>query len=105
MALGFEEAVLLETAAICALRRNLSLAILPNGSIRTAGSDNYRLPKQRRAEWANAFLLAEMLGWPCFTQVERFTLTRCLPPSNSVLNMGCVVAGSLACGDCRASVR
>lgn len=40
----------------------------------SAGSDNYRLPKQRRAEWANAILLAEMLGWPCFTQVERFTL-------------------------------
>ncbi len=32
MALGFEEAVLLETAADLPLRRNLSLAILPNGS-------------------------------------------------------------------------
>ncbi len=105
MALGFEEAVLLETAADRALRRNLSLAILPNGSIRIRGSDNYRLPKQRRAEWANAILLAEMLGWPCFTQVERFTLDGCLSPSNSVLNMVCVVAGFAACGDCRASVR
>ncbi|ELU7478919.1 electron transfer flavoprotein subunit beta/FixA family protein [Escherichia coli] len=57
MALGFEEAVLLETAA--------DLRFAPEFVARHI------------AEWQNGqtpFLLAEMLGWPCFTQVERFTL-------------------------------
>lgn len=41
----------------------------------SAGADNYWLPKQRRAEWANAiFAGGNAGGWPCFTQVERFTL-------------------------------
>lgn len=40
----------------------------------SAGADNYWLPKQRRAEWANAIFAGGNAGLACFTQVERFTL-------------------------------
>lgn len=57
---------------ICALRRNLSLAILPNGSIRIRIITGCQSSEGQNGQ--TPFLLAEMLGWPCFTQVERFTL-------------------------------
>ena len=52
MALGFEEAVLLETAA--------DLRFAPEFVARHI--DNYRLPKQRRAEWANAIFAGGNAG-------------------------------------------
>ena len=69
MALGFEEAVLLETAADLRFRRIAEwqhqnpLDLIITGCQSSEGQ-NGQTP----------FLLAEMLGWPCFTQVERFTL-------------------------------
>ncbi|EFB2192219.1 MFS transporter [Escherichia coli] len=75
MALGFEEAVLLETAAdlrfasefvarhIAEWQRQNPLDLIITGCQSSEGQ-NGQTP----------FLLAEMLGWPCFTQVERFTL-------------------------------
>ncbi|GAB3991220.1 hypothetical protein GCM10029978_119550 [Actinoallomurus acanthiterrae] len=63
MALGFEEAVLLETAADLRfapefVARHIAEWQLPE----SAGSDNYRLPKQRRAEWANAIFAGGNAG-------------------------------------------
>ena len=63
MALGFEEAVLLETAAdlrFCAgiCRSPYCRMAVPE----SAGSDNYWLPKQRRAEWANAIFAGGNAG-------------------------------------------
>lgn len=75
MALGFEEAVLLETAAdlrfapefvarhIAEWQRQNPLELIITGCQSSEGQ-NGQTP----------FLLAEMLVWPCFTQVERFTL-------------------------------
>ncbi len=75
MALGFEEAVLLETAAdlrfapefvarhIAEWQRQNPLDLIITGCQSSEGQ-NGQTP----------FLLAEMLVWPCFTQVERFTL-------------------------------
>lgn len=40
----------------------------------SAGSDNYRLPKQRRAEWANAIFAGGNAGLALLHPVERFTL-------------------------------
>ncbi|HAY5216556.1 TPA: electron transfer flavoprotein subunit beta/FixA family protein [Escherichia coli] len=75
MALGFEEAVLLETAA--------DLRFAPEFVARHIAEWQYQNPLEliitgcQSSEGQNGqtpFLLAEMLGWPCFTQVERFTL-------------------------------
>lgn len=94
MALGFEDAVLLETAA--------DLRFAPEFVARHIAEWQYQNPLEliitgcQSSEGQNGqtpFLLAEMLGWPCFTQVERFTSTRRLSPSNSVLKTGCAVAG------------
>ncbi len=75
MALGFEEAVLLETAAdlrfasefvarhIAEWQRQNPLDLIITGCQSSEGQ-NGQTP----------FLLAETLGWPCFTPVERFTL-------------------------------
>ncbi|WP_420900328.1 electron transfer flavoprotein subunit beta/FixA family protein [Escherichia coli] len=74
-ALGFDQAVLLETAAdlrfapefvarhIAEWQRLNPLDLIITGSQSSEGQ-NGQTP----------FLLAEMLGWPCFTQVESFTL-------------------------------
>lgn len=75
MALGFEDAVLLETAA--------DLRFAPEFVARHIAEWQYQNPLEliitgcQSSEGQNGqtpFLLAEMLGWPCFTQVERFTL-------------------------------
>ncbi len=75
MALGFEEAVLLETAA--------DLRFAPEFVARHIAEWQHQNPLDliitgcQSSEGQNGqtpFLLAEMLGWPCFTQVERFTL-------------------------------
>lgn len=75
MALGFEEAVLLETAA--------DLRFAPEFVARHIAEWQYQNPLDliitgcQSSEGQNGqtpFLLAEMLVWPCFTQVERFTL-------------------------------
>ncbi len=105
MALGFEEAYCWRRRQICALRRNLSLAICRMAASESAGSDNYRLPKQRGQNGQTPFLLAEMLVWPCFTRWSVLLSTRRLSPLNSVLKRAALLPGSLACGDCRASVR
>ena len=77
MALGFEDAVLLETAA--------DLRFAPEFVARHIAEWQYQNPLEliitgcQSSEGQNGqtpFLLAEMLGWPCFTQVERFTLER-----------------------------
>lgn len=94
MALGFEEAVLLETAA--------DLRFAPEFVARHIAEWQHQNPLDliitgcQSSEGQNGqtpFLLAEMLGWPCFTRWSVSLSTRCLSPSNSVLNMGCVVAG------------
>ena len=75
MALGFEEAVLLETAA--------DLRFAPEFVALHIAEWQYQNPLEliitgcQSSEGQNGqtpFLLAEMLVWPCFTQVERFTL-------------------------------
>ncbi|HBN1708828.1 TPA: electron transfer flavoprotein subunit beta/FixA family protein [Escherichia coli] len=75
MALGFEDAVLLETAA--------DLRFAPEFVARHIAEWQYQNPLDliitgcQSSEGQNGqtpFLLAEMLVWPCFTQVERFTL-------------------------------
>lgn len=93
MALGFEEAVLLETAAdlrfapefvarhIAEWQRQNPLDLIITGCQSSEGQ-NGQTP----------FLLAEMLVWPCFTRGALYSTHR-LSPSNSVLNMGCAVAG------------
>ena len=58
MALGFEEAVLLETAADLRFAPEFVARHIPE----SAGSDNYWLPKQRRAEWANAIFAGGNAG-------------------------------------------
>lgn len=40
----------------------------------SAGADNYWLPKQRRAEWANAIFAGGNAGLALLHPVERFTL-------------------------------
>lgn len=74
-ALGFDQRVLLETAAdlrfapsfiagqIAGWQRSRGGELIVTGCQSSEGQ-NGQTP----------FLLAEMLGWPCFTQVERFTL-------------------------------
>ncbi|MDA5092365.1 electron transfer flavoprotein subunit beta/FixA family protein, partial [Klebsiella quasipneumoniae subsp. quasipneumoniae] len=75
LALGLEDAVLLETAGglrfasefvaghIAGWQRQDPLDLIVTGC-QSSGGQNLQ----------TRFLLAEMLGWPCFTQVERFTL-------------------------------
>lgn len=74
-ALGFEEAVLLETAA--------DLRFAPEFVARHIAEWQHQNPMEliitgcQSSEGQNGqtpFLLAEILAWPCFTQVERFTL-------------------------------
>jgi len=75
MALGFEEAVLLETAA--------DLRFAPEFVALHIAEWQYQnpldliitgWPSSEGQNGQTPFLLAEMLVWPCFTQVERFTL-------------------------------
>ncbi|SPX17066.1 electron transfer flavoprotein subunit YgcR [Escherichia coli] len=94
MALGFEEAVLLETAA--------DLRFAPEFVARHIAEWQHQNPLDliitgcQSSEGQNGqtpFLLAEMLAGPASPRWSVSLSTRCLSPSNSVLNMGCVVAG------------
>ncbi len=63
MALGFEEAVLLETAADLRFAPEFVARHIAEWQVpESAGADNYWLPKQRRAEWANAIFAGGNAG-------------------------------------------
>ncbi len=75
MALGFEEAVVLETAADLRFASEFVARHIAEWQRQNPlDLDNYRLPKQRRAEWTNAIFAGGNAGLALFHPVERFTL-------------------------------
>ncbi len=89
MALGFEEAVLLETAVRSALCAGICRSpYCRMAASESAGSDNYRLPKAAKGRMGKRHFAGGNAGLALLHPLERFIPTHRLSPSNSVLNMG-----------------
>jgi electron transfer flavoprotein alpha/beta subunit len=74
-ALGFEQPVLLETAADLRFAPSFIAGQIADWQRQPRrGADRNRLSEQRGAEWPDAVFAGGNAGWPCFSQVERFTL-------------------------------
>ena len=86
MALGFEEAVLLETAA--------DLRFAPEFVARHIAEWQHQNPLDLIITGCQShFCWRKCWAGPASPRWSVSLSTRCLSPSNSVLNMGCVVAG------------